>query len=91
MRIAVVGAGHNCLYLMELIEKYEFQLITPVIVAVADIDNNARGFVKARERGIFVSNDYNDFFKLDNIDLIVELTGNMDVYNDILSNAGNPP
>ncbi len=85
MRIAVVGAGNNCLYLMELIEKYEFQLITPVIVAVADINNNAPGFVKARERGIFVSNDYNDFFKLDNIDFIVELTGNMDIYNDILS------
>ncbi len=84
MKIAVVGAGNNCLYLMELIEKYEFQLITPVIVAVADIDNNAPGLVKARERGIFVSNDYNDFFKLDNIDFIVELTGNMDIYNDIL-------
>ncbi len=85
MRIAVVGAGNNCLYLMELIEKYEFQLLTPVIVAVADIDNNAPGLVKARDRGIFVSNDYNDFFKLDNIDFIVELTGNMDIYNDILS------
>ncbi len=85
MRIAVVGAGNNCLYLMELIEKYDFQLITPVIVAVADIDNNAPGFVKAREKGIFVSNDYNDFFELENIDFIVELTGNMDIYNDILS------
>lgn len=85
MKIAVVGAGNNCLYLMDLIDKYEFQLITPVIVAVADIDNNAPGFVKAMKRGIFVSNDYNDFFKMDTIDFIVELTGNMDIYNDILS------
>jgi len=27
----------------------------------------------------------NDFFKRDDIDLIIELTGNMDIYNDILS------
>ncbi len=85
MRIAVVGAGNNCLYLMELIEKYDFQLISPVVVAVADINSNAPGFVKARKKGIFVSNDYNDFFKLDDIDLILELTGNLDIYEDILA------
>ncbi len=85
MRIAIAGAGNNCLYLMELMEKYEFQLLSPVIVAVADVDNDAIGLVRARERGLFVTNDYNDFFKRDDIDLIVELTGSMDVYNDILA------
>jgi two-component system, NtrC family, sensor kinase len=85
MRIAIVGAGNKSLYLMDIIDKYKFQIIYPVVVAVADINNDAPGLVKARESGFFVTNDYNDFFKMDNIDLIVELTGNLDVYNDILS------
>jgi len=89
MRIAIVGAGNKSLYLMNIIDKYKFQIVSPVIVAVADIDNDAPGLVKARELGFFVTNDYNDFFKLDNIDLIVELTGNMDIYNDILSKKSN--
>ena len=41
--------------------------------------------LKAKENGLFVTHDYNDFFKRDDIDLIIELTGNMDIYNDILN------
>ena len=89
MRIAIVGAGKKCLYLMQVIDKYEFQIVAPVVVAVADIDNQAPGLMKAREKGLFVTNDYNDLFKLDNVDLIVELTGNLDLYNDILSKKNN--
>ena len=89
MRIAIVGAGKKSLYLMDIIEKYKFQIISPVVVAVADIKNDAPGLVKARENGFLVTNDYNDFFKMDNIDLIVELTGSLDVYNDILSKKKN--
>lgn len=85
MRVAIVGAGNKCLYLMSLIDKYEFQVVSPVVVAVADINKEAPGLVKAREKNIFVTTDYNDFFRQDNIDLIVELTGDLDVYNDILS------
>ncbi|RLB85111.1 MAG: histidine kinase [Deltaproteobacteria bacterium] len=89
MRIAIVGAGNKSLYLMDIIDKYKFQIIYPVVVAVADINNDAPGLVEARESGFFVTNDYNDFFKLDNIDLIVELTGDLDIYNDILSKKNN--
>jgi len=85
MKIAIVGAGSRCLYLMDIIEKYEFEVISPVVVAVADIDKKAPGFVKARERDIFVTMDYNDLFGMDNIDLIIELTGNLDIHNDILA------
>lgn len=85
MRVAIIGAGNKCLYLMQVINKYEFQIVAPVVVAVADINNKAPGLVKAKERGLFVTNDYNDLFKLDNIDLIVELTGDLKLYNDILS------
>lgn len=85
MNIAVVGGGSRCKRLIEVIQRHEFQEIDPRVVAVADLNENAPGFVKAKNNGLFVTHDYNDFFNRDDIDLIMELTGNMDIYNDILS------
>ncbi len=85
MNVAIVGGGSKCLYLLNFIEKHTFQIIAPKIVAVADIHPAAPGFVKAKNQGLFVTEDYNDFFDLEDIDLIIELTNNLDIYNDILS------
>jgi two-component system, NtrC family, sensor kinase len=85
MRIAIVGAGNRCVYLMDIINKYQFEIVSPVVVAVADIDKTAPGFVKAVEKNIFVTTDYNDLFEKDNIDLIIELTNNIEIHNDIVA------
>jgi PAS domain S-box-containing protein len=85
MNIAVVGGGRRCKRLIEVIAQHEFREINPKVVAVADLKDDAPGFLKAKNNGLFVTHDYNDFFKRDDIDLIIELTGNMDIYNDILS------
>jgi len=84
MNIAVVGGGTRCRLLIEMMEKDVFHELGPVMVAVADIRDDAPGMVKAREKGIFVTNDYNKFFERDDIDLIIELTGNSETFNDIL-------
>jgi PAS domain S-box-containing protein len=68
-----------------VIQRHEFQEIKPKVVAVADLNEDAPGYVKAKNSGLFVTHDYNDFFNRDDIGLIIELTGNMDIYNDILS------
>jgi two-component system NtrC family sensor kinase len=57
-------------------------------VAVADLNENAPGYLMAKERGLMVTRDYNDFFKDEKIELIIELTGSMDLYNDILRKKG---
>jgi len=85
MNIAVVGGGRRCKRLIEVIERHQFQEIHPKVVAVADLKADAPGIVKAQKSGLFVTRDYNDFFKRDDIDLIIELTGNIDIYNDIIS------
>ena len=85
MNIAVVGGGRRCKRLIEVIAQHEFKEIHPKVVAVADLKDDAPGIVKAKNLGLFVTHDYNDFFKRGDIDLIIELTGNMDIYNDILS------
>ncbi len=84
MNIAIVGGGEKCSFLINLMEKHDFKLICPKIVAVADIDENAKGYRLAREMGIFVTTDYNDFFKMDDIEQIIELTGDLDIYDDIV-------
>ena len=85
MNIAVVGGGTRCKRLIEVIEQHQFQEINPKVVAVADLKDDAPGVIKAKENDLLVTNDYNDFFKRDDIDLIIELTGKMDIYNDILN------
>lgn len=85
MRIAIVGGNQRCAELIELIEKHTFHEISPQVVAVADPDPKAPGMLEAKKRQLFVTADYNDFFKRDDIDLILELIGSMDVYNDILA------
>jgi signal transduction histidine kinase len=85
MRIAIVGGNQRCAELIDMIEKHTFHEISPRVVAVADPDPQAPGAVAARSRQLFVTADYNDFFKRDDIDLILELLGSMDVYNDILA------
>ena len=84
MKIAVVGGGRRCKDLMDVIQRHTFQEINPEIVAVADIRTDAPGLVAAMEKGLFITSSYDDFFDRDDIDLIVELTGSMDIYNDIL-------
>jgi PAS domain S-box-containing protein len=85
MNIAVVGGGKRCKRLMDVIQRHAFEEVNPKVVAVADLDHNAPGFKKAEAENLFVTDDYNDFFKRDDIDLIIELTGDMDIYNDILT------
>jgi two-component system, NtrC family, sensor kinase len=85
MNIAVIGGGTRCKRLMEVIEQHTFREMNPKVVAVADLNDNAPGFLKAKNKGLFVTHDYNDFFKKKDIDLIIELTGDMNIYNDILS------
>jgi two-component system NtrC family sensor kinase len=84
MNIAVVGGGTRCKRLIEVTERHEFQEINPRVIAVADLKDDAPGIILAKKMGLYVTNDYNDFFKRDDIDLIIELTGKMDIYNDIL-------
>ncbi|MBU4316232.1 MAG: PAS domain-containing protein [Proteobacteria bacterium] len=88
MNIAIVGGDQRCLELIELIQRHHFQEITPQILAVADEDQTGPGIVRAKEMGFFVTSDYNEFFKRDDINLIIELKDDMDIYNDILEKKG---
>ena len=84
MNVAIVGGGSRCRMLLEFIEKHSFREISVKVIAVADEREDAPGLVLAREKGFFVTSDYNDLFDRDDVDLIIELTGNQEIYYDIL-------
>jgi nitrogen-specific signal transduction histidine kinase len=84
MNVAIVGGGTRGLYLLNFLEENSFQMIDLNVVAVADINENAPGLIRAAERGLYVTADYNTIFERTDIDLIIELTGDLEIYNDIL-------
>jgi PAS domain S-box-containing protein len=84
MNIAIVGGGTQCYQFLYLIERHAFKEMNPRVLAVADVNDDAPGILKAKEAGIPVTRDYNDFFDRDDIELIIEMTGRGEVYNDIL-------
>lgn len=88
MNIAVVGGGTKCAQLLKLIDQHEFEEIHPRIVAVADLKTDAPGILLAKEKGLFTTTDYDDLFSRDDIELIIELTGNPDIIYDILEKKG---
>ena len=69
---------------MDVIQRHTFKVVHPEIVAVADIREDAPGLVAAMKKGLYITSSYDDFFDRDDIDLIIELTGSMDIYSDIM-------
>ena len=67
MNIAVIGGGNRCRILLELFAEHKFQNLDPKVIAVADENENAPGMIKAREKGIYTTNDYYEFFDDDDI------------------------
>lgn len=87
--IAIIGGGSRCQNLLEMFAHDRFKHLKAKIVAVADIDPEAPGFLLAKEQGIYTTTDYRDLPHLENLDLIIELTGKEELLKDIIRNK--PP
>lgn len=85
--IAIVGGGQFCKRFLELLYGVDFQDQHPTILGVADLDSGAQGIVYAREVGILTTTDFMDLLQLDNLQILVELTGNEDLFNVIKKKA----
>jgi PAS domain S-box-containing protein len=53
------------------------------LVGVADMNTNAIGFCYAKKKGIYSTQDYRDLYSLNDLNLIIELTGQQQVANEI--------
>lgn len=89
MKIAVIGGGKRCKAFLEMLDARRFPGLRAQIVAVADPDDQAVGIQMACKKGIFTTKDYRDFFQIEDLDLVIELTGNETLLEDFLQQKPN--
>ena len=88
MKIAIIGGGTRCRAFLEMLDARRFPRLRAQIVAVADTNDQAVGIVLAQQRGIFTTRDYRDFYQIEDLDLVIELTGQEKLLEEFLK--GHP-
>ena len=85
--IAIVGGGPLARDVLEkTYSSYHKKDVRAKITAIADKDLTSPGVIKAKELGLKITRDYHDFFLPDfHIDLIMLLTPEQEIFDDILS------
>ena len=84
VNIAVVGGGPPCKSLITFLETHTLRHIQVNIVGVADSSEDAPGLVYARDKGIRTTKDFRDFFGLQDLHLLIEITGRDDLLDEIM-------
>jgi PAS domain S-box-containing protein len=74
--IAIVGGGNFCKKLLQLLSSEPFDSSRPTVLGVADINQQAKGWRYAKEKGIFTTTDYREFYALKDLQILLELTTN---------------
>ena len=75
--IAIVGGGRFCKRFLQLFFSEDFKDHHPKILGVADRDSLGRGVVYAQKMGVFTTTDFKDLLGLDDLEILVELTGDV--------------
>ncbi len=75
--IAMVGGGNFCKQLLQLLFSEQFKDQHLSIIGVADQNDRAEGLLYAQKLGIFTTADYRDLYELENLQILMELTGNV--------------
>ena len=75
-KIAFVGGGNFCRKLLHFIYNEVPAHQRPEVLGVADINTRAVGIAYARELGLHTSTQYTEFFQIDRLETILEVTRN---------------
>ncbi len=73
-KTAIVGAGKFGHAFLKFLFSEDFRYERPRILGVADEDAHAEGLKLARALGIYTTTDYRDFYDLEELELILELS-----------------
>jgi len=85
LNVAIVGGGPGCKAIMDIIFAEKLRHLQMKLLGVASRNPQAVGYVYAQEKGIYTTNDYRDLYGLEDLNLIIELTGREEVENQILA------
>ncbi|UCD31316.1 MAG: PAS domain-containing protein, partial [Desulfobacterales bacterium] len=84
--LGIVGGGKACKYFLELLANNPFPYININIVGICDINPEAEGLLLAKEMGIYTTNNFNELYKIEDLDHIIELTGSREVLLEVIRN-----
>ena len=76
---AIVGAGKRGKRFLEFFLRPDLGELNIRIVGVADTNPAAEGMVLAEEKGIYATADFRDLYQLQDLNCIIELTGDLQV------------
>ena len=82
-KLAIVGGGEFCRVFIEFLQNGDFAEHHPEIIGVADVNPDAEGMVFARRMGIYTTSEYRDLYRLENLEMLLELT-HINELSDIL-------
>ncbi len=83
MKTAIVGGGRGCRSLLEFILERGLVELPLDVRLVCDLQSNAAGIVYAAERGIATGSELGDVFRVPDLELIIELTGDEETADEI--------
>lgn len=86
VNVAIVGGGAGCKAIMDMIFAEKLSGLRMRLVGVADLNPEAAGYRYAKEKGIYTTANYLDFYKLPHLGLLIELTGSDEVANELYKN-----
>ena len=73
-KFAIIGGGRFCRILLGYLFDTAFMENPPAVLGVADIDPEAEGLQFARQLGIWTTTDYREFYDLEELQYLLELT-----------------
>lgn len=89
MKTAIIGGGKGCSDILEMTLSGRLRTISMKVMCVVDLDPEAPGMVLARDNNILTLSDIETAVSLPGLDLIIEVTGNDRVLDQIHDKA--PP
>lgn len=84
LNVVIVGGGPGCKAIADMILKKRLTGLRMHLLGVASTNPNAAGHRFAQDKGIVTTQDYHDFYRLKDLDMIIELTGRDEVAEEIM-------
>jgi PAS domain S-box-containing protein len=81
--VAIVGGGRACKAVIDMILPRRLKRLRMSILGVADPNPKAVGYCYAQEKGIYTTKDYRDLYKIENLNMIIDLTGRDEIATEI--------
>jgi two-component system NtrC family sensor kinase len=83
LHVAIVGGGKACSDLLHLLDAERLSRLKIKILGVFDKSPEAPGILYAKKQDLFVTDRLEDLFRLQGLNLIIELTGVAALQNEI--------